>query len=142
MAEGLFRQIVAGSDYEVQSAGIAAYPGQAASPHTLSLLREEGIDISYFRSQPLTERLVSDATHIFVMTAGHRDAIEAQFPAAADKTYLLCEFCPDPCLLGRDVPDPIGLGREAYAETLAIFKKALSSVFAFIEQTFDKKKAP
>ncbi len=142
MAEGLFRQLVEGrDDFEVASAGLAAYPGQAASGHTLSLLKEEGIDLAYFRSQPLTERLVRGATHIFTMTEGHRDAIDLAFPEAADRTYLVCEFCPDPRLMGRDVPDPIGLGRDAYLETLETLNAALPSVLAFIDQTFDKKPA-
>jgi RpiB/LacA/LacB family sugar-phosphate isomerase len=140
MAEGLFRQLTNGrDDYEIASAGLAASSGQAPSAHTVSLLREEGIDLSYFRSQPLTEKLVRDATHIFAMTAAHRDLIEEQYPEAADRTYLVCEFCPDPELLGHDVPDPIGFGREIYLETRETLKKALSSVLAFIDQTFEKK---
>jgi len=137
MAEGLFRRMIESrGDFEVASAGVAALPGQAASAHTLSVLRDEKIDLSYFRSQPLTRRLTAEATHIFVMTSGHHAMVEASFPEAADKTYLVTEFCADPALMGRDVPDPIGLGREAYLETRNALKRALPSVAAFIDQTF------
>ncbi len=137
MAEGLFRRMVERrGDFETASAGVAALPGQAASSHTLSVLRDEKIDLSYFRSQPLTRRLAEEATHIFVMTSGHHAMVEASFPEAADKTYLATEFCADPALMGRDIPDPIGMGREAYLETRNILKKALPSILAFIDQTF------
>jgi RpiB/LacA/LacB family sugar-phosphate isomerase len=140
MAEALFRHLTTGrDDYEVGSAGLAAYPGQPASTHTVNVLRDEGIELGAFSSRPLTGGLVTDATHIFTMTLGHREAVETQFPDAADKTYLLCEFCPDDELLGCDVPDPIGLGREAYVFTREILKRALPSVLAFIDQTFDKR---
>ena len=143
MAEALFRHLTADrNDYEVASAGLAAYPGQPPSAHTVSVLRDEGIDIGTFSSRPLTAQLVGEATHIFTMTLGHRDAVETQFAGAGDKTYLLCEFCPDEELLGRDVPDPIGMGREAYVITREILKKALPSVLAFIDQTFDKRPPP
>ena len=140
MAEGLFRRLVEKrGDFEVASAGVAALPGQPASGHTLAALRDEKIDLSYFRSQPLTRRLAAEATHIFVMTGGHHAMVEATFPDAADKTYLVTEFCPDPAVMGRDVPDPIGMGREAYLETRAVLKRALPSVAAFIDQTFRTK---
>ena len=142
MAEGLFRRMVEKrGDFEVASAGVAALPGQPASGHTLSVLREEKIDLSYFRSQPLTRRLAAEATHIFVMTSGHHAMVEASFPEAADRTYLVTEFCADPAVMGRDVPDPIGMGRDAYLDTRNVLKRALPSVAAFIDQTFRTKPA-
>ena len=142
MAEGLFRRLVERrGDYEIASAGVAALAGQPASGHTLSVLREEKIDLAYFRSQPLTRKLAAQATHIFVMTRGHHAAVEDSFPEAADKTYLVTEFCADPAVMGDDIPDPIGMGREAYIETRTALKKALPSLVAFIDQTFPKKSA-
>jgi RpiB/LacA/LacB family sugar-phosphate isomerase len=142
MAEGLFRRLVERrGDYEIASAGVAALAGQPASGHTLSVLREEKIDLAYFRSQPLTRKLAAQATHIFVMTRGHHAAVEDSFPEAADKTYLVTEFCADPAIMGDDIPDPIGMGREAYIETRTALKKALPSLVAFIDQTFPKKSA-
>lgn len=141
MAEGQFAALVRGrSDYRVGSAGISAAPGQPASRHTADLLKREDIDLSGFRSRQLTGELVDQATHIFVMTGGHRQFVEMLFPEAASKTYLLCEFCADDDLRGRDVPDPIGMGREAYEETLRIMKRALPSVLAYIEKTWKPDK--
>ncbi len=143
MAEGLFRAMVKNrGDFEVASAGVASYPGQAASGHTLSVLKEEKVDLSYFRSQPLTRKLVRESTHIFAMTQGHRDAIEDNFPEAADKTYLVCEFAADDKVRGRDVPDPIGMGRDAYVFTRETLKKALPSALAYIDKTWKEEAKP
>ena len=142
MAEALFRELVKNrGDYEVMSAGVGALPGQTASAHTANLLREKGVDISSFRSRPLTLDLLDKATHIFAMAGHHLEAIEMDFPQAANKAYLISEFCSDDELRNQDVPDPIGMGRGAYEETQEMLEKMLPSVLNYIEQTFPKKES-
>jgi glycine hydroxymethyltransferase len=137
MAEGLFKALVKGRpDYVVTSAGVAASHGAPASPHTLSVLKDQKIDLTYHRSQPTSKKLVSAATHIFAMTEGHMAMLLSRFPEAADKTYLVTEFCPLDDIMGQDVPDPIGSGRPAYLETRRVLSKSLVSALAFIESTF------
>ena len=143
MAEGLFAHMVKGrGDFIVESAGISAMDGQKASGHTIEVLKKQKIDLSKFRSQALTRDLVNEATHIFCMTYGHREAIELLFPSAADKTFLVCEFCPDDDLMGEDVPDPIGSGRGAYEETFDTLKRALPSVLGYIDTTWKNSPTP
>jgi glycine hydroxymethyltransferase len=143
MAEGLFADMVKDRpDFIVESAGIGAGYGQKASGHTIDVLKRQRIDISKFRSQGITRDLVKEATHIFCMTRDHREAIEMLFPTAAEKTYLVCEFCADDDLMGADVPDPIGLGRSAYEETLYTLKRALPSVLAYIDSTWKDPSQP
>ena len=137
MAEGLFRQMVKGrDDLQVGSAGVATGYGQPPSLHAVEVLRPWGIDISRYRSQPLTENLVNKATHIFAMTRGHLDTIISFFPEAAEKTFLLCEFHHDdrdPNSL--DVPDPIGFGIDTYFRCRDKIKGSLPSILSFIDQT-------
>ena len=79
MAEGLFRTLVGDStDYHLESAGISAATGQKASQHTVDVLKSEKVDLSRFRSQPLTKAMVDEATHIFAMTQGHREYVESE----------------------------------------------------------------
>jgi glycine hydroxymethyltransferase len=130
MAEGLFRRLLAGrDDIRVQSAGVSAGRGMPASRHAVQALSVDGVDLADFRSQPLSEELVGEATHIFVMTRDHKRLIELLFPEAAEKTYLLREFEPG----APDVPDPIGLGRETYERCRDILKRALPALLHFIE---------
>jgi RpiB/LacA/LacB family sugar-phosphate isomerase len=137
MAEGLFRDAVKGrGDFKVSSAGVATGYGQVPSAHAIEVLRPMGIDISKQRSQPLSDALIEEATHIFVMTRGHMDAICMYFPEAAEKTFLLREFDDDAIRRGNpDVPDPIGLGLNAYLETRDTIKRALPSILKFLDST-------
>ncbi|HEY5704751.1 MAG TPA: serine hydroxymethyltransferase [Terrimicrobiaceae bacterium] len=130
MAEGLFKKLVAGrDDISVQSAGVSAGRGMPASRHAIRALSIDGVDLANFRSQPVSEELVRQATHIFVMTRDHKRMIELFFPEAEEKTYLLREFEPG----SPDVPDPIGLGREIYERCRDILKSALPALLQFIE---------
>jgi glycine hydroxymethyltransferase len=133
MAEGLFRKLLAGrDDIRVQSAGVSAGRGMPASRHAVQALSVDGVELADFRSQPLSEELVGQATHIFVMTRDHKRLIELLFPEAAEKTYLLREFEPG----APDVPDPIGLGRETYERCRDILKRALPALLRFVENQF------
>src|SRR5438094_280484 len=78
--------------------------------------------------------LVDQATHIFAMTGAHVETIQTLFPQSAEKTFLIREFEEPGTTVWRDVPDPIGLGREVYEDCARIIKKALPSVLAFVEQ--------
>ena len=135
MAEGLFRDAVKNRPgFEISSAGVATGYGQPPSAHAVEVLRPWGLDISRIRSQPLTEELVEKATHIFVMTRGHLDAICMYFPEAAEKTFLLREFDADAARHGNpDVPDPIGLGIDAYFECRDTIKRSLPSILRFLQ---------
>ena len=135
MAEGLLRDALKRrGDVTVASAGVGTVRGQPPSLHSVEVLRPLGIDITRIRSQPLSEELVETATHIFAMTRGHMETIQLVFPEAADKTFLVCEF-DDDLRQFPDVPDPIGLGIDAYTRCRETLQKALPSVLKFIDQS-------
>ena len=121
-------------DIEVASAGVHAVRGQPPSLYAVQVSEQAGADISGLRSQPLTAALVDRATHIFAMTGAHLETIHLLFPNGAEKSYLLREFEEAGSTVWRDVPDPIGMGREIYEGCARIIKNALPSVLAFIEQ--------
>ncbi len=137
MAEGLFRDAVKNlPTIGVASAGVATGFGQPPSAHAVEVLKPWGIDITRQRSQPVTDELVEQATHIFVMTRSHLDAICMGFPEAAEKTFLIREFDAAAVQRGHlDVPDPIGLGLDAYLETRDTIKRALPNLLKFLEPT-------
>jgi protein-tyrosine-phosphatase len=137
MAEGFFAQATASrSDYQVSSAGIAASKGSFANPETLTVLKKHAAELANFRSRPVSETLLAEATHVFAMTRSHIDALEARFPAYADKFYLVCEFAEArPKIERLDVPDPIGMGRRAYEEVAAVLQQAIPTIIAYIDQT-------
>jgi glycine hydroxymethyltransferase len=134
MAEGLFRDMVKDrGDFRVTSAGVGAVHGQPPSPHAIEGLRMCGIDISRCRSKPLTESLVEKSDFIFAMTRGHLETILMLFPGAAEKTFLVREFCND--IDGPlDVPDPIGQGYSVYLQCRDTIRDALPSLLSLIDQ--------
>ena len=68
------------------------------------------------------------------MTGAHVETIQTLFPQSAEKTFLIREFEEPGTTVWRDVPDPIGLGREVCEDCARIIKNALPSVLAFVEQ--------
>ena len=136
IAEGIFRQLLGNRrDIEVASAGVHAVRGQPPSLYAVQVCEEEGVDISGLRSQPLTAALIDRATHIFAMTGAHLETIQMLFPDGAEKSFLLREFEEPDTTVWRDVPDPIGLGRDVYEVCASTIKNALPSVLAFVEQS-------
>jgi len=138
MAEGLFRKAVSGrSEYEVSSAGVAASRGTPCNPETAALLKKRNASLQGFGSRQVSDAILSKATHVFAMTRGHLQTLEAMFPEHSDKFYLVCEFVELPRQgVGTDVPDPIGLGRRAYEEVGDMFDAAIPTIIAYIDKTW------
>src|ERR1700689_3003586 len=109
MAEALFRHATKGrGEFRVVSAGFGAIDGQAPAQHSVSEMKEIGIDISAQRRRALTVDLVRQADFIFGMTHGHVDTIALLYPPAAEKTFLLREFDETLDPFEKDISDPIG----------------------------------
>jgi len=144
MAEAVFREMVKGvpdlKDIRIGSAGVSAANGQPASTHAQKAVRELGLDLGHHRSQPLTRELVAQATHLFALTRAHRDSIAMLFPEAASKTRLLCEFTPK-FRSNPDVPDPIGMGLDAYLHCRDTLRQALPGVLEFLQKNMTSPNA-
>ena len=130
MAEGLLRQM-SGGRVEVVSAGLGAGRGQQPSAHAIRVLKEEGIDISEIRSQPVSAHLLEKADHIFTMTRDHLDMLLLLFPEMAAKARLL-RFDEEAKGGRADVTDPIGGTRETYESCKEDIKRAMPRVMELI----------
>lgn len=132
MAHYKFEQLVKehALNIRVASAGTMKGGGLAASPETVELLSQEGIDASHHISSELTEDLLVQHDLICVMTRNHAEFIQKQFPDYAGKVRLLSEFYEgaDKPLLAEGVPDPIGMGMGFYQRVYGIVSDALTSL--------------
>jgi RpiB/LacA/LacB family sugar-phosphate isomerase len=134
MAEGLFRRAVEGrGEYRVLSAGLGAMDGQPPSAHSVTAMKELGIDITKQRSRMLTAELVREADYIFGMTHSHVDTIQLLYPKVAEKTFLLREFDDTLDPYEKDVSDPIGGSLSVYQRCRDEIKQGVMSVLHFIE---------
>ncbi len=129
MAEGLFIKLASRHpEWRVSSAGVAAWPGQAASPETLMVLLQHGIDLSAHRSNAVLHDMMEDATHVYTMTEQHLAALLANFPEYADKCAVVTCYTD-----GSDIADPIGCGQRAYNAVAHQLMDAISAIIVKLE---------
>jgi protein-tyrosine-phosphatase len=128
LAEAIASQILPPRlDFEVEiaSAGTSAHDGSAASPYSLDVARERGLDLSRHRSRALTPAMVRDADLIVTMGTRHREAVGAMEAEALEHTYLLTNFSDHQ--LG-EIPDPIGGDRATYERTYLVIRECVEAM--------------
>ncbi|MEZ6087764.1 MAG: Sua5/YciO/YrdC/YwlC family protein [Pirellulaceae bacterium] len=91
----------------VASVGLAAMPGDPATPQAIDVMRQRGLDISAHESQPFGEQIIRSADLILTMTRSHRNAILARWPEAQDRVFTVRRD-------GGDISDPVGSPVEIY----------------------------
>jgi protein-tyrosine phosphatase len=107
----------------VGSAGLSAYPGEAASAVGVAVMREKNLELDSHRTKMLTTRMVEHAACIFTMTHGHRERLIRLHPFAVGKTQVLR-------IDGMDVMDPFGGPEEEYRQVRDQIQAALEARLA------------
>jgi len=122
-------------DIQVASAGTWASPGLQAMSKAVQLAQEYGLNLSYHKSRIVSEGLLAQSDLILVMESGHKEALTHEFPATADRVYLLTEVVEG---LNLDIPDPYG---EAQADPQEVVKEIVGLIDEGYEQllSFAKK---
>ena len=118
------------SNWEVHSAGLAAFPGMGPSAAAIQVMNSRGIDIAGHASRPLDRGLVDAASLIVVMTASHLDEMRERFPDAIEKVLLLKSF--DPATETTDIEDPMGSSVDTYRRVCEQIDRALPGLTAFM----------
>jgi len=130
LAEAIARQVLpVRLDFEVviASAGTSAFAGSPASQHSVDVANEHGLDLTAHRSQPLTAELVRDADLIVTMGVRHREVVGELDADSLESTYLLTNFSDRH---DGDIPDPIGGGRDLYAQTYLVLRDCIEEMAA------------
>jgi len=122
------------SDLAVESlsAGVYAGEGMPASQHSVEALDDLGIDLRYFRSQPVTPELIDSCDLIFAMTRQHRDTLVEWFPEVREKVFLIKEFA-DPSTTA-DVADPYSLDLSVYRRCRDEIRACIPGIVKFLKQ--------
>jgi len=140
MAEGIFKKMLkerAGDNTRLNiiSAGIFALPGISPTSEAISVMFEQGIDISQYHAQELQEELIKKVDVILVMTNEHKEYIHKEFPFAQNKTFLLKKFtlnnkseCNQNNEKDYEIIDPIGRKIEFYRIVARELKKNLEKI--------------
>ena len=133
MAHGLLQQRLKRMEgqlqepIEVDSAGVFAIEGMSPTRETLTVLQQEGIDLSSHMARPVTQELIRQADLIFVMEPFHLEEILRRAPEAKDRAHLLKTYgLPDPSKVSDPgIPDPIGKPLEVYEVCFVTIREAV-----------------
>ncbi len=112
MAEAILRKI-AGSSFDIISAGTDMNLSGSISKQALEVLDEEGIKLDQFISRTLTSDLIENSDLIFVMEEKHSQIVLNLCPHCSDKIFVL------------DVPDPAGKDIFEYRRVRDIIKQRI-----------------
>jgi protein-tyrosine phosphatase len=137
MAEGILKDLILDEvssrrvplPIDVLSAGIRAEDGLAASRHAVQTAAAHGISLQFHRSRQLTAAIARSADLILVMERTHADYIRYHW-ADVERVYELRrfgregEFGPEE----TEIPDPMGLGPEAYLRTFRVLREEITRV--------------
>ena len=130
MAEALLKKALAERkrfDVEVSSAGVMMFDGREATEQTKAVLFQEGIDVSGHRSRRVNGLMLKKTDLILVMERTHENAVLQIAPEVKNRVFLLKEFAKlDNSSV--DIPDPIGMSLDFYAQTLQVIKSAVEKV--------------
>jgi len=135
MAESLLRAALAHEPalarLRVASRGLAAWPGDPASPHAVRALRSIGLSAADHASQPLCQADLDRAAAVLVMGERHLEALRARFSPLPPVVARLRDALPESA--GRDIPDPFGGSLADYEACRDSMVEALPSVLAMLK---------
>lgn len=116
MATGMLRQRLSkeGLDthHQVFSAGVWALDGRQASPNSVAVMAEQGIDITDHIAHTITADDIAEADLILVMSRDQAQMIRNTWPQYDWKVFRLSEMAGK----RQDIPDPYGGPIEEYRE--------------------------
>lgn len=112
------------SDWEVDSAGVAALNGQKANRNAIRALKDMGIDLTSHRTKGIPEN-INSYDLILTMTSSHKAYLKKLYKVEVNKLYTLNEFAYNK---KTDVADPFGGELSDYKDIAEELKDAIEKV--------------
>ncbi|MDQ8184426.1 low molecular weight protein arginine phosphatase [Pelagicoccus sp. SDUM812002] len=140
MAAALFRHALNAQDgpikdLKISSAGVSAFPGQAASKNSVEALKKVGIDLESHQSQSLNQPLVDNAIAYFCMTDSHLAMLNYQIDPPPANAFLMRQF------IGNDtdnqIPDPFGGDLRQYEACRDSMVEAIPSLIEVVKKLLE-----
>ncbi|WP_053960539.1 hypothetical protein [Sulfobacillus thermosulfidooxidans] len=108
MAEALWKSLCQ-DQCVVESAGLAAWPGQAAQEYAIEAVKPYGGNLQQHRSQDVRD-VKGEFDWIFTMTGSQAEQLKHMRPEWEDKIFVLPQFLGEE----EDIADPIGTNQVSY----------------------------
>lgn len=137
MAAALFRHALDAQEdslrsLKVSSAGVSAFPGQAASINSIEALKKVSIDIEDHQSQAITQQLVDNAFAFFCMTDSHLAMLNYQIDPPPANAFLMRQFIGDG--IDDQIPDPFGGSLQQYEACRDSMVEAIPSLVEVVKK--------
>ena len=115
------------TDWTVRSAGTWAHWVRGASQFSVDVMAQKGFDITNHRSRMVDKHLLDQSDLVLCMEQGHVEALKVEFPAHADRIFLLSE------MIGQrfGVNDP-------YGGTLTMYQQMANELTMLIDGGLDR----
>ncbi len=104
----------------VTSAGLAACIGESAHDYSLSVMNDNGYDITDHVARQITEEIALANELILVMTNSQKEDLEQMFPVVRGRVYCLGEWN------DTEVSDPNNLELEVFKKTFTIIDECVN----------------
>lgn len=111
------------ADAAVASAGMAAFPGDGATPEAVRVCDAHGLDLSGHRSRALTTDLIAYSDHVYTMTLVQAAQLRQIVPQYAARIAPLSPT--------GDIADPFGGGIDTYQHT---YDQIASAIAAHLDE--------
>lgn len=106
----------------ISSAGISALINYPADPQSISLMEEQGIDISAHRARQINNEMILEADLILTMEKRHNKHIQSMFSGTTGKVHLIGKW-----LNNREIPDPFRKSDRAFRIAMENIEKSTNA---------------
>ena len=112
-----------GSEFTINSAGLAAMIGHPAHQESIRGAMELGLDLSSHKGKSFSAGLVRSADLILVMDQAQKHTCEQLVPSSRGRVYLLGHWLP---VGEQEIGDPIGESSEVHSRSHKHICRALA----------------
>ena len=124
-----------------QSVGTWGKNGNSAAEQGIRVMQERDLDISSHRSREVTPQIINSVDHIFTMEAGHKEALQIEFPHLSSKILMFTEMIGP----GYDIDDPYGKVSQYFEEIIMemdyIIEQGINQILRLVFADFFEKSA-
>lgn len=121
---------------EIISAGTSAVDGMPPSANSVSALVRVGIDISSYRAESLTQKMLDECYALFAMSRSHIDEVRNFYRNPPERMFTVRQMIPD--CQHPDVPDPYGGPLSEYIEVRDEIAEAIPHIVKYLEHELKK----
>ena len=123
------------AQWQIKSAGTWTSSGRRALRDAVELAHSFGLNIDGHVTQALDKTILEETDMVLVMTTGHKESIQVDFPFARKKIHLISQVLEG---IEYDIPDPAGVGEEAYEiirDLVAMIRLGYGNIYRIADST-------